>query len=92
MNKWYVYILRCRDQRLYAGVTIDVERRLDEHNHNDRLAAKYTRSRRPVKLIFTRCFDTRSQACQFETRVKRMTKQQKEKLVLQQQGRIYALS
>ncbi len=81
MKKWTVYILRCRDNSLYAGVTIDVSRRLDEHNHNDRLGAKYTRARRPVALIFERHFDTRSEACKFESQIKKLSKQQKERLV-----------
>ncbi len=81
MKKWYVYIVRCRDRSLYAGVTVDVVRRLDEHNNNDRLGAKYTRARRPVELIFERRFDSRSEACKFESQIKNMSKQQKERLV-----------
>ena len=81
MKNWYVYIVRCCDNSLYAGVTIDISRRLDEHNNNDRLGAKYTRARRPVELIFERRFDSRSEACKFEMRIKNMTKKQKENLV-----------
>jgi putative endonuclease len=81
MKKWYVYIVRCCDNSLYAGVTIDVSRRLDEHNNNDRLGAKYTRARRPVELIFERRFGSRSEACKFEMQIKNMTKKQKENLV-----------
>jgi putative endonuclease len=81
MKKWYVYIVRCYDNSLYAGVTVDVSRRLDEHNNSDRLGAKYTRARRPVELIFERRFGSRSEACKFESQVKNMSKKQKEVLV-----------
>ena len=48
---WYVYILKCSDNSLYTGITKDLERRVDEHN-SGREAAKYTRARRPVKLVY----------------------------------------
>ena len=82
MKNWYVYIVRCCDSSLYTGVTIDVNRRIDEHNNNDRLGAKYTRARRPVELVYERSFDTRVEACQFEYQIKNMSKQQKEQLVM----------
>lgn len=81
MKNWYVYIVRCCDNSLYAGVTIDVSRRLDEHNSDDRLGAKYTRARRPVELVYQQCFASRAEACKFEYRIKNMNKQQKEQLV-----------
>ena len=49
-KRWFVYILRCSDGTLYTGITVDVERRLNEHGHGT--AAKYTRSRRPVELVY----------------------------------------
>jgi len=52
MPEWTVYILRCRDGSLYTGITTDPERRLAEHN-SDRGAARYTRPRRPVRLVYT---------------------------------------
>lgn len=77
MKPWYVYIVRCRDDSLYTGVTIDITRRMNEHNHHNRLGAKYTRSRRPVTLIYQCQFSSRSEACQFEYKIKSMSKQQK---------------
>ena len=50
MSTWFVYILHCADGTLYTGVTTDPERRLREHNAGGRLAARYTRARRPVAL------------------------------------------
>jgi putative endonuclease len=48
---WYVYLLRCKDGSIYTGIAKDVERRLHEHNNSTK-GAKYTRCRRPVKLVY----------------------------------------
>lgn len=77
MKAWYVYIVECDDQSLYTGVTVDIERRLDEHNHSDHLAAKYTRTRRPVTLKYQQQVESRSSACALESQIKKMTRQQK---------------
>ena len=81
MKPWYVYILQCQDGSLYTGVTIDVERRLHEHNFDNRLAAKYTRARRPVELIYQVSFNSRSAACRHEHEIKTMKKRQKLHLI-----------
>ena len=77
---WYVYILRCRDASLYTGVTDDLQKRLHAHNHLP-TAAKYTRSRRPVSLIYHEELATKSEALKREIAIKKLTKQEKEKLV-----------
>ncbi|MDH5191983.1 MAG: GIY-YIG nuclease family protein [Gammaproteobacteria bacterium] len=82
MNQWHVYILRCADESLYTGLSNDVARRLDEHNNNDRLAAKYTRVRRPVQLVYQETYDSRSDAAVREAEIKKLNRQSKEKLVL----------
>jgi putative endonuclease len=76
MNKYYLYILECIDQTLYTGITTDLERRVIEHNTNN-LGAKYTKSRRPVKLIYHKKFDNRSEATKEEMRIKKLTRQEK---------------
>lgn len=81
MNEWYVYILKCADESLYTGLSNDVERRLDEHNNNDRLAAKYTRARRPVQLIYQETFDSRSDASVREAEIKQLNRKDKERLI-----------
>ncbi len=48
--KWWVYILRCSDESLYTGISTDPDRRLTQHNAGT--ASKYTRSRRPVELVY----------------------------------------
>lgn len=74
-----VYILRCADDTLYAGITTDVTRRMSEHNTST-LGAKYTRGRRPVTLVYTKRYRTRSTASREEARIKALPR--KEKLAL----------
>jgi putative endonuclease len=81
MGQWTVYVLRCKDTSLYTGVTTDIERRIDEHNNNNKLAASYTKSRRPVKLVYSETCDDRSQALKREMGIKRLSKKQKEALI-----------
>ncbi|SHM17936.1 putative endonuclease [Nitrosospira sp. Nsp11] len=80
MGKWNVYMVRCSDGSLYTGIALNVAQRVDEHNTNDVLAAKYTRPRRPVMLVYQEQCDTRSAASKREYEIKQMDK--KEKLML----------
>lgn len=80
-NRWYVYILRCVDQSLYTGITTDVKRRLHEHNHSNRLAAKYTRGKRPVSLVYCEIQATRGLAAKREAQIKRLAKPEKLQLL-----------
>lgn len=79
---WHVYMVRCADGSLYTGVATDVARRVREHNTNDRLAARYTRSRRPVALVYHVRVATRSAALRREYRIKGLRRAQKEELVM----------
>lgn len=76
-----LYILRCNDTTLYTGITIDLERRVNEHNTSDK-GAKYTRSRRPTTVAYTEKLETKSAALKREIVIKKMTKSQKEILLL----------
>ena len=78
---FFVYILRCSDNSLYTGITLDINRRLDEHNNSDRLASAYTRARRPVKLVYHESHDDRAAATRREIVIKKMTKVEKEELI-----------
>ncbi len=78
---WFVYILLCSDNTFYTGITNDIERRINEHNNSNK-SAKYTRIRRPVKLIYSKIFDTKSEACIEEYRIKQLTRKQKEYLII----------
>lgn len=79
-SKWYVYIVECADGSLYTGITTDVDRRLLEHNYSFK-SAKYTRSRRPVRLVWTKEVANRSEASKEECRIKRLKRKEKMKLI-----------
>ena len=83
MNNWYVYIVRCLDNSLYTGIAKNVKKRVDEHNFNNSLGAKYTKSRRPVKLVYFETYNTRSEATRRELQIKKLKKHQKEKLIIE---------
>jgi putative endonuclease len=83
---YYLYILRCSDQTLYTGVTTNVPRRVREHNSSAR-GAKYTHSRRPVALAFSKKFRTRSRALKKEYQVKRLTRKKKLALIREAEKR-----
>ena len=81
---WYVYMMRCADNSLYTGITTDLQRREQQHNRsNGKPAAKYTRTRQPVKLVYAESQPDRSVASQREYQLKQLTKLAKEKLVKQ---------
>lgn len=75
-SEWYLYVLECADQTLYAGITTDLERRLHEHNHTAK-GAKYTRPRRPVELVASWTYETHSEAASAEWHFKQLTRRQK---------------
>ncbi len=77
---WLVYILCCADGTLYTGVTTDLQRRVNEHNAGT--GAKYTRSRTPVACVWQEEVRSRSQACIREAALKRLTRAEKQALVL----------
>ena len=81
MNMWTVYILRCADNSLYTGITIDIERRLVEHNTDNKRAASYTRSRRPVELVYSEPHPDRAAASRREAEIKQLDKTAKEQLI-----------
>ena len=75
----YFYVLLCKDNTFYGGYTIDLDRRLEEHNSGK--GAKYTRlaKRRPAKMIHHEVFDTRSAAMKAEYAFKQLSRPQKER-------------
>ena len=81
VEQWFVYIVRCSDNSLYTGIAMDVVRRIDEHNNDDKTGAKYTRARRPVKLVYQEEVSTRSEAASRESAIKSLTKKEKEVLI-----------
>jgi len=84
MDFWYVYIVRCNDNTLYTGITTNLERRLLEHNSGPK-AARYTRSRRPVALVYCEQVASRSSATRRESHIKKLNISEKGQLVAQQE-------
>lgn len=76
---YYVYILKCGDGSFYCGYTNDVEKRFEKHKSG--MGAKYTRARLPLEIVYVEEFETKSDALKRECEIKKMKRQQKEKLV-----------
>lgn len=79
---WAVYMVRCADGSLYTGISVEVTRRVAEHNSSDQLGARYTRTRRPVELVYCEAVSSRSAASRREREIKRLPRQKKEALLL----------
>lgn len=79
MTAHWVYVLECSDGTLYTGYTVDLERRVDEHDAGD--GAKYTRGRTPVELLYSEQFDSQSAAMRREYEIKQLSRSEKEALV-----------
>ena len=78
---YFVYMVRCADDTLYTGITTNLERRVDEHNSSKK-GAKYTRARRPVILVYSETYKTRSEASKREYFIKKkMNRQEKVSLI-----------
>ena len=76
---WQVYIIRCSDDSLYTGITLDVERRLTEHG--GARGAKYFRGKRPRQLVYLEDGHTRSSASRREAAIKKLTRAAKLRLI-----------
>lgn len=78
---WHVYLVLCADRTLYTGVTTDLHRRVEQHNGHQAGGARYTRARRPVRLVWWRPCSNRSSAQQEEAAIRRLSRGQKWALV-----------
>lgn len=81
-DRWYVYILQCSDNTLYTGITVDLDRRLQEHNQDNKLGARYTRARRPVSLVYRERCSSRSAAAKREAAIRKMSRDKKQALIM----------
>lgn len=77
---YYLYILACSDNTLYTGIAVNLNRRIGEHNSSKR-GAKYTRARRPVKLIYVKKFRNRANAAKEEFRIKSLSRKEKLEMI-----------
>ncbi|MBA3724405.1 MAG: GIY-YIG nuclease family protein [Candidatus Levybacteria bacterium] len=80
MPSYFIYILECADGTYYTGSTNDVEKRVFNHN-NAKTGAKYTKSRRPVKLVYQESLDDKGAALTRENQIKKLTRRQKQRLI-----------
>lgn len=78
-TEWHLYMLRCRDGKLYTGITTDIERRIAMHRAGK--GAKYLRGRAPLNLVYRRRIGSRSLALKMEQAVKKLPKCEKERIV-----------
>ena len=77
---WHMYVVECSDLTLYTGITTNVMRRIKEHNTSTR-GAKYTRARRPVKLLYEKEYLDRSSASKAEYKFKKLNRKEKLKII-----------
>jgi len=76
---WFVYIIQCRDRTLYAGVAKDVNKRVKEHNTTNR--CRYTRSRKPVVLMYQESCENYNKARKREAQIKKFDRKKKLDLI-----------
>ncbi|MDD5606140.1 MAG: GIY-YIG nuclease family protein [Patescibacteria group bacterium] len=82
--QWFVYIVGCQDKSYYCGLTTNLPDRLIQHNLGS--GSKYTSTRFPVRLLWSREFGSERDARGFEHKIKRWRRQKKEQLM---RGLIY---
>lgn len=83
LTPYYLYILQCYDGSYYTGITSELERRIEEHNNSPK-GAKYTRSRRPVELIYYEKYNDKSSALKREYEIKNLSRKEKSTLIASQ--------
>jgi len=79
-DEWLVYILKCGDGSYYTGITKDLDKRIEEHRSGK--GAKYLRGRGPLEIIFSKNADSHGAALKYEIKIKKLSKQEKTKLIL----------
>lgn len=82
-NEHFFYVLKCNDNSYYGGYTTDVTRREAEHNAGIR--CKYTKTRRPVKVIHVEKFETRSEATKAEAAFKKLSRKNKDSYLIERE-------
>jgi putative endonuclease len=79
MSDWTLYIVECCDGSLYTGITTDIDKRLKRHNEGK--ASRYTRSKRPVKLVYKKRFKSESLARKNEGAIKNLPRSEKLRII-----------
>lgn len=78
-KKYYTYLILTKDNTLYCGYTDDLQKRFEAHKAGK--GAKYTRSHKPEKIVYSVCFDTKEEAMREERRIKAMAREEKLELI-----------
>jgi len=82
VSTYSLYIVECADESYYSGICTDLERRIEEHNSDEKKGAKYTKARRPVKLVFSvSAIKNRKLASRGEFHLKKLTRKKKEQMI-----------
>jgi putative endonuclease len=76
---WHIYIIKCKDGKLYTGITNDLEKRVKAHNSGN--GCKFTRCRTPVKLLHSEDCLNKPEALSREAQIKKLTRQEKLELI-----------
>lgn len=82
---WYLYMIRCKDNSLYTGITVDIQRRFQEHQDSNGIGkgAKFLRGKGPLQLVYSTCVPTHSAALKLEYKIKKMSKAKKEGMIVE---------
>lgn len=81
-KSWFLYLIRCNNNSLYTGITVDLERRFHEHEAQGHKCAKYLKGKAPIQLVFsTFAGQSKAEASRLEYRIKRLSKREKERLI-----------
>jgi putative endonuclease len=80
---WYLYMIRCKDNSLYTGITLDIQRRFEEHQDiaGSGKGAKFLRGKGPLTLVYSTSVATHSAALKLEYKTKKMSKAKKEGMI-----------
>lgn len=81
VSDWFVYMIRCRDESLYTGISTDVARRLQEHESDTVKGSRYLRGKTPLELVFQASAESRSHASRLESCIKRLSRSEKLRLI-----------
>ncbi len=79
-NEWYVYIIKTINNKLYTGITTDLQRRFDEHK-NLKTGAKFLKANPPKEIVYTETVDSKSSALKREIEIKKLSRKEKDRLI-----------
>lgn len=80
-SSYFTYMIQCADNTYYIGITNSIEKRIKAHNGEIKGGAKYTRFKRPVRLVYKEECRDRSTASKREYELKKLTREQKQRLI-----------